>query len=255
LTKECFQDLRLCGVGMEFASEMVIKAALKSCRIAEVPVTLSKDLRDRPPHLRPWRDGWRHLRYLLMLSPAWLFGMPAVLLGAASFAVLLYAAVIAVMGQFGESYFGNYWVILAGAMLGVSQSAGILAAATQLYGVREGYRRPGQWTNRHAKWISLETMLLTGLTLVALGFLTLAVVVGWWSASRFGRFGNVLPAVAGTTLIVMGFQNMLGGFLLAILNGNEAEFFKSDNTSTVRNEPHLVHSLDVPQETRRAASR
>src|SRR5437764_4432835 len=99
--------MRISGVGMKFVREIVIKAALKGCRIAEVPTTLSKDLRDRPPHLRPWRDGWRHLRYLLMLSPAWLFGIPAALLGTASLAVLLYAAAIAVTGHFGESYFGN----------------------------------------------------------------------------------------------------------------------------------------------------
>ena len=62
---------------MEFASEMVIKASLMRLRIAEVPATLRRDLRDRPPHLRPWRDGWRHLRYLVMLSPTWAFGVPA----------------------------------------------------------------------------------------------------------------------------------------------------------------------------------
>ena len=70
LTKSCFERLGLTGSGMEFASEMVIKAALKGEVIAEAPVTLSPDLRDRPPHLRPWRDGWRHLRYLFMLSPS-----------------------------------------------------------------------------------------------------------------------------------------------------------------------------------------
>ena len=77
LTKACFEHLALSGSGMEFASEMVIKATLKRQVIAEVPATLSPDLRDRPPHLRPWRDGWRHLRYLFMLSPMWLFALPA----------------------------------------------------------------------------------------------------------------------------------------------------------------------------------
>jgi hypothetical protein len=65
---------------MEFASEMVIKATLNGCKIAEVPATLARDLRDRPPHLRPWRDGWRHLRYLLMLSPTGLFAVPSAVL-------------------------------------------------------------------------------------------------------------------------------------------------------------------------------
>ena len=80
LTKSCFERLRLEGSGMEFASEMVIKAALLNQKIVEVPTTLWPDLRGRAPHLRPWRDGWRHLRYLLMLSPSWLFGVPAGLL-------------------------------------------------------------------------------------------------------------------------------------------------------------------------------
>src|SRR5208337_899075 len=77
LTKDCFERLALTGSGMELASEMIIKAALKKQKIVEAPATLSPDLRDRPPHLRPWRDGWRHLRYLLMLSPAWVFAAPA----------------------------------------------------------------------------------------------------------------------------------------------------------------------------------
>ena len=77
LTRDCFTALRLSGSGMEFASEMVIKAALLGVRIVETPATLSPDMRDRPPHLRPWRDGWRHLRYLFMLSPMWLFALPA----------------------------------------------------------------------------------------------------------------------------------------------------------------------------------
>ena len=72
---------------------MIIKATLKGEQIVEVPVTLSPDLRDRPSHLRPWRDGWRHLRYLLMLSPTWVFAVPATLAGALELAIWTYAAV------------------------------------------------------------------------------------------------------------------------------------------------------------------
>src|SRR5437016_3452490 len=79
ITKQAFHELGLTGHGMEFASEMVVKASLKNIRIDQTPATLSVDLRDRQPHLRPWRDGWRHLRYLLMFSPTWLFGVPALL--------------------------------------------------------------------------------------------------------------------------------------------------------------------------------
>ncbi|WP_161989002.1 glycosyltransferase family 2 protein [Sphingomonas glacialis] len=76
IRKDAFLRLGLTGTGMEFASEMVIKAAIKRLRITQAPARLLADLRDRPPHLRPWRDGWSHLRYLFMLSPTWLSAFP-----------------------------------------------------------------------------------------------------------------------------------------------------------------------------------
>ena len=226
LTRECFHDLRLTGRGMEFASEMIIKAALKGHRIDEVPADLHCDLRDRPPHLRPWRDGWRHLRYLLMLSPAWVFGAPAAATGLAAAAILLYATYVLLAGYTGASVIGNYWVILAGALLGISHVTGILAAASHLYGVRAGYQRPSALTRRLSNWVSLESMLLSGLGAVVAGLGILGSVVAYWSASSYTPIANVLPAVAGTSLIVVGVQNALGGFLLAILNGHEADFLQ-----------------------------
>src|SRR5580692_12683629 len=81
-SKEALEKMELQTTGMEFASEMVIKATLKQFRIAEVPITLHPDGRSRPPHLKPWRDGWRHLRFMLIYSPRWLFLMPGLLLSA-----------------------------------------------------------------------------------------------------------------------------------------------------------------------------
>lgn len=224
LTKSCFERLALSGAGMEFASEMIIKAALKKQVIAETPVTLRRDLRDRPPHLLPWRDGWRHLRYLLMLSPAWAFAAPAAGAAALSAVIFAVAAAMALLGAAEASPFGNYWVILAGALLGLAHIAALLAAATHLYGRRQGYRNPSIWEARLAKWASLETMLVSGAVAFAAGAAILLLVVGYWSRHHFVAIGNVLPAVAGTTLVVLGAQNALGGFLLAIINGNEAEF-------------------------------
>src|SRR5947209_161520 len=156
--RQAFLDLGLSGSGMEFASEMVIKAALKRLRIAETPVKLLPDLRDRAPHLRPWRDGWRHLRYLFMLSPTWVFGVPA-LVGAMASTALLFAAV---MQFFDPGIFpavGNYWAILAAALLGLSHMSAILGAAGNLYGVRAGYRVANPVTRQLARLLSLETML------------------------------------------------------------------------------------------------
>ncbi|MGH6837050.1 MAG: glycosyltransferase family 2 protein, partial [Methylocella sp.] len=136
LTKGCFERLHLSGQGMEFASEMIIKAALTGEKIAEAPVTLSPDLRDRPPHLRPWRDGWRHLRYLLMLSPTWVFAVPATFAATLSLAIWAIAGVAMLLDLENASPIGNYWVIFAGSMLGLGHTAALLAAGTHLYGRR-----------------------------------------------------------------------------------------------------------------------
>ena len=223
LTRSAFDHLRLTGDGMEFASEMVIKATLKGLAIAEVPATLSKDLRDRPPHLRPWRDGWRHLRYLLMLSPIWLFAIPAVMLGLMALLILCIAGGAALLGKSSTLIFGNYWVILAGGLLTVSHTAALLAAAGHLYGVREGYRRRTERWQALCRWVSLERMLIAGAGCLVGGLILLGYLLSYWSANEFAPIVNVLPAVLGTSLAVIGAQNVLGGFLLSIINGNNAD--------------------------------
>ena len=223
IRKEAFLDLGLSGAGMEFASEMVIKAALRRLRIAETPVKLLPDLRDRAPHLRPWRDGWRHLRYLFMLSPTWLFGAPAVIGSLVSLA-LLFAAITHQLVPGAFPSVGNYWAILASGLLGLSHMAGILGAAGNLYGVRAGYRLPNPLTRQLARIFSLESMLISGGLLIVGGLVVLGVVLRMWQLRDFAATYSVVPAVVGTLCLTLGFQNVLGGFLLAIVGGNEARF-------------------------------
>jgi glycosyltransferase involved in cell wall biosynthesis len=227
LTRDCYRRLGLSGAGMEFASEMVIKAALRREPMTEVPATLSPDLRDRPPHLRPWRDGWRHLRYLFMLSPFWLYAVPALVAGSAGVAILALAAWALAHHQETAFFFGNYWTVLAGAMVSGSHIAMILAVATHLYGVREGYRRPKPWLVRLSRWVNLETMVIGGGLLALAGFATLGVVLMKWEGRAFGSTYSVWPAVVGTLLLSLGAQNALGGFLLAIIGGNQARFLET----------------------------
>jgi glycosyltransferase involved in cell wall biosynthesis len=231
LTRACFDRLNLGGAGMEFASEMVIKAALKGERIVERPVTLSPDLRDRPPHLRPWRDGWRHLRYLFMLSPAWLFALPAVVAAAIGLTVLSVAGLNALLTPGRVIVFGDYWVILAAEMVGLAHLAGILAAATQLHGVRLGYRRPLPWARRFARFATLEAMILAGVVLGALGLGEWIWVVLDWSARHFGPARSVLPAVIGALMVTLGMQTILGGFFLSIVNGHTTRFVEPPTTT------------------------
>ena len=227
LSRSCFQTIGLTGAGMEFASEMIIKASLKAMRIDEAPVTLSRDLRDRAPHLRPWRDGWRHLRYLFMLSPVWAFAAPAGLAALGALAIFALAAIGTLSPTPQDNPVGNYWIILAGSMLGLSHTAGLLAAAAYLYGCREGYRSPNWRDQPFARWISLDSMLIAGGVTILAGLAILGAVVAYWSQIGFKAIPSVLPAVVGTTLLVIGAQNALGGFLLAILQGNEAQFLQA----------------------------
>lgn len=254
LTKPCFLRLGLTGAGMEFASEMIIKAALKRQVIGEAPATLSPDIRNRPPHLRPWRDGWRHLRYLLMLSPAWAFAVPCTLAATASLFIFAMAGAAWAGGHWETAFFGNYWVVLAGSLLGLAHTAALLAASTHLYGVRAGYRRPLRAENRLTRWISLETMLLAGAALFLLGLTLLTGVLYYWSHHNFDSIRNVLPAVLGSTLMVVGAQNALGGFLLAVGAGHEAEFLKQTvaPTSAEPSSPGKIETID--KAARRAAS-
>jgi Glycosyl transferase family 2 len=223
IRKEAFLQLGLSGSGMEFASEMVIKARLSQLNIAQVPAKLRRDLRDRPPHLRPWRDGWRHLRYLLMLSPTWVFGVPAV--GAISIGmIILSVAMLSWVGVISATPFGTSWTLAAGSLVSLGHFALLMAVATHLHGVLRGYRQPRPFLRRFGRYLSLETMLIIGAGTAAIALIGLAAITGYWSTSAFAALPNTLPLVLACTAGVVGTQTMFGGFLLAIIAGHDADF-------------------------------
>ena len=224
IRKDAFERLGLSGCGMEFASEMVIKAALLRLRVTEVPATLSPDLRDRPPHLRPWRDGWRHLRYLFMLSPTWVFGVPGALcLGLAG--LIFTVALLHLLGVLGgETMFGTSWTIIAGFLATCGHLALIMAIATHLFGVRKGYRLMRPAVRASAGWLTLETMLLSGLVLIGAGLAGLVGVTVWWGQGGFAALDTQLPLILSATSAAIGLQNVLGGFLLSVIAGNDNRF-------------------------------
>jgi glycosyltransferase involved in cell wall biosynthesis len=222
ITKEAFHDLGLSGAGMEFASEMIVKAALKNVRIDQVPATLSVDLRERPPHLRPWRDGWRHLRYLLMLSPTWLFGVPALLAMAIATLVLGTASLFALGVLHGISFFGTSWTIVAGYLFTVGHFCLIMALATHFYGVRRGYRRLYPWLAKLGQGLTLEGVILAGGIVMAASIAALVAITVQWSSHGFAALPSILPLTLAATLGAVGLQTALGGFLLAIIADNDA---------------------------------
>jgi hypothetical protein len=223
IRKEAFLDLRLTGAGMEFASEMVIKAALRRLRIAETPVKLLADLRDRPPHLRPWRDGWRHLRYLFMLSPTWVFGVPGVVAFCAGMTIL-FVAILRSLGLTGPTPFGESWIVVGALLTAVGHMAGLMAIASHLYGMRAGYRLPNPMLRAARRVLTLESCVIGGLFLIASSIAAMGAVAVHWGAGSFAALPSILPVALAGVMGTIGLQTLFGGFLLAVIGGNEATF-------------------------------
>jgi glycosyltransferase involved in cell wall biosynthesis len=222
-TSEAFGRLRLSATGMEFASEVVVKSSLLRLRCSEVPITLHRDQRNRAPHLRPWRDGWRHLRYLLMLSPEFLFVAPALAMGSISAALLLMLVLTndSSMVRVGPFQFGDHWAIASGAAMIASAQVAFFGIATTLYGVREGFRTLDPWLARLFSCLRLEHMILTGILLGVLGLGLMVHVGSVWTAHDFGGLARVRETVAAAVSVILGLQAFFGGFFLAIVNGND----------------------------------
>jgi glycosyltransferase involved in cell wall biosynthesis len=222
IRREAYAALGLQSSGMEFASEMVIKAALQKMRIDEVPATLSPDLRDRAPHLRPWRDGWRHLRYLFMLSPTWAFGVPAALAMGLAALIFVTALLFRVGVLAGVSPFGASWTIAGGFLFTTGHFAMIIALATHFYGVKMGYRRLRPSLARLAEMLTLEMMLLSGSAMMAASLAGFVAISAYWSSSGFVALPDTLPLVVAAVVGATGAQTAFGGLLLSIIAGHDA---------------------------------
>jgi glycosyltransferase involved in cell wall biosynthesis len=212
--KDAIVDLGLRAGGMEFASEMIVKASLAKLRISEVPTTLRPDGRSRAPHLRSFRDGWRHLRFLLLFCPNWLFVIPGLVvltigavgttvltfghIGGLDIAGLLYAASLTIIG------YQALWFGLL--MQTYAESRGILPEGGRMHRVR--------------KLLTLERGLILGAALLLMGALVAVISVLRWRSAGFGALNPgqnvrvITPAILG---LVLGSQTILGSFSIGVL--------------------------------------
>ncbi len=234
ISKPAFYKLGLSGSGMEFASEMVIKASLLRMRIDQVPATLSCDLRERAPHLRPWRDGWRHLRYLLMLSPTWVFGLPALIAIMGSILILGIASLFALGLIGGECPFGTSWTIVGGFLFTVGHFAALMTVATHFHGARRGYRHLHTWLADSTRMLTLEKTLMVGSTLMAVSFAALLFIGLRWSSHGFGALPSILPLTLAAMVGVTGIQTALGGFMLAIIADHNSRLAPQNHEAWLR---------------------
>lgn len=215
--RQAMVDLALKCEGMEFASEMVVKASLRGLRIAEVPTTLSPDGRDRPPHLRSWRDGWRHLRFLLLFSPRWLFLYPGLFLMA--------------VGLFGQALLLPSPRSIAGVTLDVHTmlyAAGatvtglqlvVFAVFAKVFAVEYGIL-PSSQRVRALKTYPLEAGVILGVMLLIVGIGLGIYSVLEWEQARFGAFDPMYGmriVIPSLTVTMVGAQLVFASMLLGVL--------------------------------------
>ncbi|WP_288493649.1 glycosyltransferase family 2 protein [uncultured Pantoea sp.] len=217
-TKTAYRKMDLRTTGMEFASEMVIKANLLKLKIIEVPTTLSVDGRSRPPHLRPWRDGWRHLRFMMLFSPQWLFIIPGLVLMGLS--LLVYLTIYSSEITIGSITFGSNTLIYASLGVALGLLSVFFGLFTGIFGAREGLLPATHLSKFIARNSVLEYGCIAAIILVLLGFYFGVDTVAIWAKHDFGSldYVNVLKKVSLACMLILNggvlfFSSLMLGFL------------------------------------------
>ena len=217
-TKSGFEKMDLKTTGMELASEMVIKATLKNLKMAEVPVTLRPDGRSRPPHLKPWRDGWRHLRFMLLYSPRWLFLVPGLLLSTAG---LFFSAALAVQDiKIGGLHLdvGTLMMACMAAVIGFQLVA--FAFFTKVFAIAEGLLPEDPKLAGVFKVFTLEKGIVAGILISLAGLVCLGHAVWLWRQTGYGNLDyaeNLRRLIPAATLLILGIQTIFSSFFMSVL--------------------------------------
>jgi glycosyltransferase involved in cell wall biosynthesis len=231
-------SLNLRTAGMEFASEMVVKATLARLDIREVPTTLVKDGRSRRPHLRSIRDGWRHLRFLLLFSPRWLFLYPGIALTAVG--LVIGAILLPGPAHFGRISFDVHTFLVAALCIIVGLQSISFAIIGRRFASRYGFiPRSGSY-DRLLEALTLERILLMALSLMLVGIIALVWGVSEWAARDFGPLNpssTMRPVILAMTALVSGFQMMMSGFMSSMSNIPIYERRIADDPTTRQNAP------------------
>jgi glycosyltransferase involved in cell wall biosynthesis len=217
--KDAIDGLGLRSGGMEFASEMIVKASLAKLKISEVPTTLSPDGRSRSPHLRSFRDGWRHLRFLLLFCPQWMFIVP----GALAFSIGAVGATILTFGHIGGLDIAG--LLYAAALTIIGYQALWFGLLMQTYAESRGILPAGRMKGIR-QFLTLERGLILGVLLILVGLFVAVVSVLRWRSADFGALDPtenvrvIVPAILG---LVLGAQTVLGSFSIGVLGIRTAE--------------------------------
>lgn len=217
--KQAILSLNLQTTGMEFASEMVVKASMRGLNVTEVPTVLRPDGRTRPPHLRTWSDGWRHLKFLLLYSPKWLFFYPGI-------ALTVLGALISLLLLPGPFHIGGITLdintLMYAALLTIIGAQSVLFSIfTYVFGVNADLLPRDQATDKLLNRVGLEKGIAAAAGMVLLGFASSISAVVYWSENSFGNIDPVFSmrlVIPGAVLFTLGFEVLFASFFVSILN-------------------------------------
>lgn len=217
--RQAILSLDLQTTGMEFASEMVVKATMRNLKIVEVPTVLYPDGRSRPPHLRTWSDGWRHLKFLLLYSPRWLFLYPGIFL----VVVGTLASVILLPGPIaiGKFILDINTLMYASLLIIMGIQSILFSAFTHVFGVNTGLLPQDVGTDKVIRLLGLERGLILSLIMILLGFVSSVGALIYWGENRFGPIDpsfSMRLVIPGAVLFAIGMQVFFASFFLGILN-------------------------------------
>ena len=216
--KDAYECMGLRTTGMEFATEMVVKATVLRLRIAEVPTTLSPDGRSRPPHLRTWRDGWRTLRFFLLYSPRWLFLYPGLALMVVG--VLLGGWLMPAPRAIGSVVLDVHTMVYAAAFVLLGFQSIAFAVFTKFFAISEGLLPDDPTLDKLFRYITLEVGLAIGALLTVAGLATSAYAVGAWSSRHFGPLDysqTMRLVIPGSLALILGVQTIFASFFMSVL--------------------------------------
>lgn len=217
-SREAILGLGLRTTGMEFASEMVIKASINKLKVTEIPTTLDKDGRDRPPHLRTWRDGWRHLRFLLMYSPRWLFAYPGALMFAAGLIGMIWLVPQAQI--VGRIVFDVQTLFLSGVLMILGFNILVFSILSQHSSSIHGLLPADNRLERMLKILTLERLLVIGLVVAFAGAVGILHTVFEWKTLDYHMRDYAVTMrklVPASVALVIGLQIAFGAFLADII--------------------------------------
>lgn len=214
-SKAVFQRMDLRTTGMEFASEFVIKAAKLHVRMTEIPITLWPDKRGRPPHLRSFRDGWRHLRFMLLFAPNWLFLIPGVALIALGLSLVLWLLpgprwIGRVCFDIHTMFFGVLFTLLGVQILTI----GLFA---KIFSYTERFEHSNVGLSRWLRRLPLESGLLAGTMLATAGFIGDVAIFWKWKAGGFGPFSEMRWLLFWSMSFFIGVQTIFSSFFMSML--------------------------------------